>query len=122
MTLTGDRPAGHPRVISPPPTPREAVLRRRAPAIAPWLHTPGLIVATVLFVLGAVATLGVSYASDHFLAPWPTLVVVLLIVAALVIVALRLPRADKAAQDPGHDTRPAPSAWIVFALTLPAGS
>jgi hypothetical protein len=88
----------------------------------PWLRTPGLIVATVLFVVGAVATLAVSYASDHFLAPWPTLVVVLLIVAALVVVALRLPRADKAAQDPGHDTRPAPSAWIVFALTLAAGA
>jgi hypothetical protein len=87
----------------------------------PWLRTPGLIVATVLFVVGAVATLAVSYASDHFLAPWPTLVVVLLIVAALVAVALRLPPA-RAAGAAKPAPAPAPSPWIVFVLTLAAGA
>lgn len=84
----------------------------------PWLRTPGLIVAALLFVVGAAATLAMSYASDHFLAPWPTLVVVLLIVTALVVTALRLPRAG----NPGHDTQPAPSGWLVLVLTLVAGA
>lgn len=84
----------------------------------PWLRTPGLIVAALLFVVGAAATLAMSYASDHFLAPWPTLVVVLLIVTALVVTALRLPRAGNT----GHDTQPAPSGWVVLVLTLVAGA
>jgi hypothetical protein len=87
----------------------------------PWLRTPGLIVATVLFAVGAVATLAVSYASDHFLAPWPTLLVVLLIVTALVVAALRLPRVEAAPAKTPAET-PAPAAWTTLALTLAAGA
>jgi hypothetical protein len=88
----------------------------------PWLRAPGLIVATVLFVVGAVATLAVSYASDHFLAPWPTLAVVLLIVAALVVTALRLPRASAPTAEAPTTAKRAPAAWTVLALTLAAGA
>ncbi len=94
----------------------------------PWLRTPGLIVATVLFVIGAVGTLAVSYGSDHFLAPWPTLVVVLLIVTALVVTALRLPRSETPTETRTETrtetpaTKRAPAAWTVLALTLVAGA
>jgi hypothetical protein len=88
----------------------------------PWLRTPGLVVAAVLFTIGAAGTLALSYAADHFVAPWPTLVVVLLIVVALVVIAMRLPRAEAPAEKPAAATRPAPSAWTVLVVTLAAGA
>jgi hypothetical protein len=80
----------------------------------PWLRTPGLVVASVLFVAGAAVTLATSYATDHFLAPWPTLAVVLLTVVALVVLALRLPRRSTVS------SAAAPAPWLVFGASLAA--
>ncbi len=105
---------------------------------APWLRTPGLVVTAALLAAGSVATLAVSYSTDHFLAPWPALVVVALVVVALVVVALvvmalvvaraatapRLPAAAPAARIPAGTGRGAgaPSAWLVFVAALAAGA
>ncbi|HEY2668838.1 MAG TPA: hypothetical protein VGJ07_00525 [Rugosimonospora sp.] len=85
----------------------------------PWLRTPGLVVAAVLFGIGSVATLAISYATDHFLAPRPALAVVLLVVVALAVTALRLPPAAVSAAPVGGT---APSAWVAFVGTLAAGA
>jgi hypothetical protein len=82
----------------------------------PWLRTPGLVVASALFALGAAATFATSYATDHFVAPWPALVVVLAVVAVLVTVALRLPK------DRVRAAGTAPSPWLVFGAALVAGA
>lgn len=80
----------------------------------PWLKTPGLIVATVLFVLGAAVVTAGSYADGHYWASWPHLLVVLVIVAALVVVAFRLPTITA--------TRPGPvNPWLVLGTSLVAG-
>jgi hypothetical protein len=80
----------------------------------PWLKTPGLIVASVLFVLGsALVTVG-SYADGHFWASWPHLLVVLVIVAALIVVAFRLPTIAKT--EPGTV-----NPWLVLGTGLVGG-
>jgi hypothetical protein len=91
--------------------------RRRT---VPWLRAPGVVVAAVLFGIGSVATLATSYATDHFLAPWPALVVVLVVVVALAVTALRLPPAPVPAAPAGGTA--APSAWVPFVATLAAGA
>ncbi|GAA5201116.1 hypothetical protein GCM10023322_80470 [Rugosimonospora acidiphila] len=97
---------------------------------SPWLRTPGLTVATVLFVIGSVATFATSYATDHFVAPWPALAVVVAVAVALVVVALRLPRVETvptptgdttAAGAPIADRPAAPPARIMFVAALAAG-
>ena len=81
----------------------------------PWLKTPGLIVATVLFVLGSALVTAGSYADGHFWATWPHLLVVLLVVAALVVVAFGLPAV--AQTEPGTV-----NPWLVLATTLVGGA
>jgi hypothetical protein len=81
----------------------------------PWLKVPGLVVATVLLALGSALTLAGSYGTDHFLAPWPALGVVLLVVVALVLVALRVRRPSAAE---GRTASP----WLVFVVALAAGA
>jgi hypothetical protein len=89
----------------------------------PWLRTPGLVVAAVLFVAGSVATTAVSYSTDHFLAPWPELAAVVAVTAVLVVVALRLPRSTGAAASGAvHPGDGAPPAWVVCAAALVAGA
>lgn len=105
--------------------------KRRA---APWLRTPGLVVTAVLLAAGSVATLAISYSTDHFLAPWSALAVVVLVVVALVVLAFvgvaravtapRLPARVPAARVPAATGRGAgaPSAWVVFVAALAAGA
>ncbi|WP_213001796.1 hypothetical protein [Winogradskya consettensis] len=93
----------------------EAGVRRTVP----WLRTPGLVVVLVLLVLGAFGTTMFSYSSDHFLAPWPQLAAVVVIVALLVTVAFRLPAGGSVGR-PGRGV--APSAWVVFGVVLVAGA
>jgi hypothetical protein len=57
----------------------------------PWLNTPGLILSGVLFLVGAAFVTAGSYADGHFWASWPHLLVVVLVAAALIVVAFRLP-------------------------------
>jgi hypothetical protein len=90
---------------------------------APWLRTPGLVVTAVLLAAGSAATLATSYATDHFLAPWPALVVVALVVVALVVLAFGAVarvagRVVAAPRSPAQ----APSPWVVFVAALAAGA
>jgi hypothetical protein len=80
----------------------------------PWLKTPGLIVATVLFLLGSVLVTAGSYADGHFWATWPHLLVVLVVVAALIVIAFRLPTIGKSVPGPVNP-------WLVLATTLVGG-
>ena len=87
----------------------------------PWLRTPGLVVAAVLFVLGAVVTTLSSYSNGHFMASWPQLATVAVVVAALIVAAFALPR--RAGERPaGVVGRTAPAPWIVLVLTLAGGA
>jgi hypothetical protein len=83
----------------------------------PWLRTPGLVIAAVLFVIGAAGTIAGSYANDHFVAPWPRLLIAIVIAVAVAVTALRLPRAA----DRTTGGAPAPSPWLALAVALVAG-
>ncbi len=80
----------------------------------PWLKTPGLIVTTVIFVLGAVLVTAGSYNDGHFWASWPHLLVVLLVAAALIVVAFRLPVATPTGQSTVNP-------WLVLGTGLVGG-
>jgi len=80
----------------------------------PWLKTPGLIVTTVLFLLGAVVTTFGSYADGHYWATWPHLLAVALIAATLVVVAFGLPTIQPS-------TPRTVNPWLVLATSVAAG-
>jgi hypothetical protein len=94
-----------------------ALLENLTPAgrTTPWLRTPGLVVAAVLCVLGALLNVVGTQASDHFMAPWPRLAASAVIAVALVVLAFRWPRRT----EPAPGRVPAPS--LVLVLTLVAG-
>ncbi len=81
----------------------------------PWLRTPGLVTGCALFALGAFGTTMASYGMDQYLAPWPKLATVLVIVALLVVAAFRVPAPIRR---PGA----APSPLVVLAVTLGGGA
>jgi hypothetical protein len=86
---------------------------------APWLGRVGLVVVTVLFLLGCLMEFVVTKAEDAK-APFsasPTQVSVsAAIVVVLVAVAFLLPHGDRRSR-PGR----APSPWLVFVATMVAG-
>ena len=73
----------------------------------PWLRTFGLVVAAVLFTVGAVATTVSSYANGHFLASWPQLLTVAVVVIALIVAAFTIPH--RAVRPTGAA---APTPWL----------
>ncbi|MGH3620775.1 MAG: hypothetical protein ACRDQ5_03170 [Sciscionella sp.] len=82
----------------------------------PWLGTVGQGVSTGVYVLGAVATFGISYAmGSHYLAPLPQLLASAVVAIALIIVAFTgfRPRVART----GHVTE-----WAAFAVGLLASS
>ncbi|MBO3749463.1 hypothetical protein J5X84_25570 [Streptosporangiaceae bacterium NEAU-GS5] len=81
----------------------------------PWLGRVGLIVTSVLFTAGSIAIFFGSYADGKFMAPWPRLVAVLVVVAALIVAAFKVPQ-------PRSRTGAAPRPWAPFALTLALGA
>jgi hypothetical protein len=83
----------------------------------PWLRGPGLVVAAVLAVLGALLNLAGSYNNDPFVAPWPRLAAVAVVAVVLTVLAFRLPRAGAR---PVEGRMPSP--WLVLAVTLVAGA
>ncbi|WP_201787181.1 hypothetical protein [Actinoplanes sp. TFC3] len=89
----------------------EATSRRTEP----WLRTPGLIVSGLLFGLGAFGTTMSSYSDGHYLASASQLITVAVILALLVLAAVKLP--PRLVRE-GH----APSPWIVLAVALGAGA
>jgi len=87
-----------------------------APAHNPWLRTPGFVIGCALLALGCLVTTMSTYSSEHYVAAWPKLLTVAIVVIALVVAAFSLPRRDVA-----PDTRPAPGPWVVLAAALAAG-
>jgi hypothetical protein len=81
----------------------------------PWLRRPGLVVCCLLLALGIFGTTMSSYGNDHYIAAWPKLFTVVLIVIALVVAAFTLPRRTPAT------VGTAPRAWVVFVVALAAG-
>jgi hypothetical protein len=59
---------------------------------APWLRVPAIVVALVLFVVGATAIFEFTVVGKHFLASPGQLVTSAVVAAALIAVALLLPR------------------------------
>ena len=82
----------------------------------PWLGRTGLTVSAILAALGAAGTFAVSYADGHYLAGGGQLVATVLIVLALVVVALRLPRTRRPLAGP------TPRPGQILAATLIAGA
>jgi drug/metabolite transporter (DMT)-like permease len=83
----------------------------------PWLRTPGFVVGCALLALGCFGTTMSTYGNEHYVAAWPKLLAVAIIVVLLVVAAFAVPRRT-AAPDP----RPAPRPWVVLAATLAAGA
>lgn len=82
----------------------------------PWLRTPGLVLISVVFVLGTAAVTAGSYSDGHFMASGLQLATVAVVVAALIVAAFAVPRQLR--QLPG--TPPVP--WVVLLVTLAGGS
>jgi hypothetical protein len=82
----------------------------------PWLGRAGLTVVAILAAVGAAGTFAISYADGHYLASPAQLAVTALIVLALIVAALRLPRTRRPL--PGTAPRP----WQILAVTLIAGA
>jgi hypothetical protein len=90
----------------------------------PWLNRRGMIIMSIVFVIGSGATLAASYSSDHYIASPTQLTVVVLVVAALILTALRLPLAktDPVTSTLVTSTATAPNAWLVLVAALIAGA
>ncbi|MFD9903247.1 DUF998 domain-containing protein [Streptomyces sp. NPDC059063] len=80
----------------------------------PWLGRTGLAVTGVVYVLGAALVFWGNYAEEHFLAPPAQLALCGAVIAALVVLALRLPSRRRPAAVPGV----APAPWRVGAAAL----
>jgi hypothetical protein len=83
----------------------------------PWLRAPGLTVFAVLAAVGAAGSFGASYGDGHFMASPAQLATTVVIAAALIVAAFRIHRGAAAAPP-----SPAPSYWLVLAVTLVAGA
>ncbi|HEY7223473.1 MAG TPA: hypothetical protein VH561_07680 [Micromonosporaceae bacterium] len=103
--------------ISAPIAVTEALTRR---GTRPWLRTKGVVVAGLAFLAGATFVAIESYSDGHFVATWPRLGTVAVLVALLAVVALRLPRTTSRTAAPAVSGR-APAPWLVLVLGLAAG-
>ncbi len=81
----------------------------------PWLRTPGLVVVSVIFVIGVVLDFLISYSQGHYVAPWPQLVGVAVVFVLLVVAAFRMPRRTEPQPVAG---RTAPAPVLLFAAAL----
>jgi hypothetical protein len=82
----------------------------------PWLRTPGLVVAAVLFAAGALATTLLSWSDGHFWASGPQLATVVVVAVLLIAAAFAVPRR----RVPAAGRAPAPG--LVLLLTLAGGA
>ncbi len=95
----------------------EALVPRRT--TTPWLGTPGLIVAAVLFLLGASANAFFTYQQEHFLASPAQLCGTVLVILILIAAAFSRRRIDRARTP---DAANAPAPWLVGVTSLAASS
>ncbi len=79
----------------------------------PWLHTPGLIVTVVVYLLGVNLVFWGTYAEEHFLASPAQFAGVGAVIVGLVVLAFRVDRRPRAPL-PGR----APSPWLVGLAAL----
>jgi hypothetical protein len=94
----------------------------RSRGTRPWLGVPGLVVAGVLYVIGAAGTIAFSYLQAHFLARPGQLVAAALVALALVAVGLWQPWRG-VAEAAAAAASPAPVAgrpWLPWALAAAA--
>lgn len=82
---------------------------------APWLGWPGLVVAAILFVVGAAGNAAFQMAMDPFRATLAQFVGVVVLAALAALIGLRLPRRT---DRPGA----VPPAWAVGLIGLVAGA
>jgi hypothetical protein len=80
----------------------------------PWLRTPGLVVAAIVFVLGAALDAAFSWFGFHYLASWPQLLGAGVVVILLVVAAFRPWMRN---QTDGF----APAPWVVLVTVLVLG-
>ncbi|MFC6018445.1 hypothetical protein ACFP2T_19825 [Plantactinospora solaniradicis] len=73
--------------------------------------------ASSLFILGCVITFLITYGNGHFMAEPGQLARCAAIVAILVLVAIRLPKADRRTSRPDGWV---PDPWLLFAITMVA--
>jgi len=83
----------------------------------PWLGQIGLMVTTLLFAFGAIASTLITMRQDRFLATIPQFSVAAFACLITIIVAFRLPQ-------PAPDRAPGqpPAAWLIGCVSLAAGS
>jgi hypothetical protein len=86
-------------------------------AATPWLGRIGLVVTALLFALGAVVTTRYQLKQDSFVASHAQLLISGVIIVALIILGILLPRGS-AAKSAGT----VPNPWIIGGLALAAGS
>jgi hypothetical protein len=85
----------------------------------PWTRTPGLIAASVLFLVGCLSTFRFTYADEHFMASPLQLAVTALVVVALVVAAFVVPRRST---EPAVVGGAVPAPWTILVMALAAGA
>lgn len=88
------------------------------PRTQPWLGRTGLVVTALLFVAGSIFTFLTSYGQGQFLASPLQLGISAVVVAGLVVIALRVPQVPVPRR---HREGRVPQPWLVFAISLVAG-
>jgi hypothetical protein len=88
----------------------------------PWLGTPGLIVAAVVYVLGVVATAVTTWLVFKYVAPPSRLIGAAVIAVVLIIVGVLLTRIRHTEPPNLQAARRAPAAWVVGIAAAVAAS
>ena len=83
----------------------------------PWLGNKGLVIVTILFLLGAAAGTAMGYKQDHFLASTVQFAASGAVLLILVALAFMIPPPRSVASSRGG-----PSVWIVGGVALALGS
>jgi hypothetical protein len=88
----------------------------------PWLRTPGLIIITVVYVLGVVAAFATTWVVYRYVAPPSRLIGAAVVTVVLIIAGLLLTRVRRPDRAAVEASRPAPAAWVVGIAAAVAAS